>query len=388
MAGGKSYALAAHIIKCQTMWPGSNWVLARYRGKDLKKTTLPIYLEMLPSKMLKRYNKSDGEVELVNNSKTYFSDLEDPNKLKSLNLAGYGIDEATDVPTIDAWNMLTTRLRQRIKGVRYFGLLASNPEPGWVKDLFITEPDDDFSYFEALPADNPTLPEDYIATLEKNLPTALRERYLRGSWDAFDDLIIRPEWVLPHENRKLDWSAKVTFVDPAISEKTVADETAIVTVGVEIISGLIEDIEVRAGRWSFDEIKKNCEEVYQRHKPDRFVVEDVQAQNWLIQDLIKDYAVVGEKVRRDKIYKAMSVQDYFENGRIRVNDNGLRRQLTEFPNGTHDDKADAFFSALRQLKQTGMDEIKVPDHWWKPKKDKYDMSKVQDEFTFYKNYMG
>lgn len=364
MGGGKSTTLSFHIQKCMIKWPRSRWVLARYRGKDLKKTTLPIFMELLPNELIKSYNKTDGLLTLKNMSECIFTDLEDPNKLKSLNLSGFAVEEATDVPDDRAWNMLVTRLRKVIPGVKYFGLATCNPEPGWVKEKWVTDMQDGYRFFPALPSDNKYLPPNYItdtiAALNKS--PALIERYLNGSWDAFDEIIFRPEWVIPETpSKELEFLCKVTFIDPAVSEKTSADETAIVTIGVQEITGKVYELEAIHGRWTKDEIIQQARAVWMRHRADLFCVETTGAQDWLRQDLLKeDIPAISYKPDIDKVRKAISIQHFFEDGRMRINSRDLQRQLIEFPKGVHDDIADALISALVCLKRYSMDVL--PDN--------------------------
>ncbi|MDX1902137.1 MAG: phage terminase large subunit [Gammaproteobacteria bacterium] len=352
MGGGKSFALCWEAIRLSIMYPGNEGLISRFRGKDLRKTTLPILLQMIPQKILAKYNKTDGHVLFKNGSQIHCSDLEDPNKLKSMNLGFFAIDEATDNKTDDAFNMLTTRLRKSIKGIRYFGLLATNPEPGWVKDRFITSPENDFKYFPALPKDNPYLPATYVDDVRRALANrpALIARYLEGSWDAFDDMIFEPQWIIPGMPLS-PHLYKLIFVDPAISEKTTSDETAITTIAFDEYFGIYYEIETVAGRWNFDTIKANIRAAITRHNPNQIHVENVQAQDWLVQDLQSEgLPVVGYRPDKDKIRKAMFVQDMFSRGIVRVNDPDTQRQLIDFPNATHDDRMDALISGLGILK--------------------------------------
>lgn len=356
---GKSFWLCAEVIRLSLMFPGNQGLLARYRYKDLRRSTLPILLQMIPNKIIKSYNKTEGEIILVNKSVIYVSDLEDPNKLKSMNLGFFAIDEATDIPDASAFEMLTTRLRLQLPNIKYFGLLATNPEPGWVKDKFIDNPKSNSKFFAALPKDNPAYSEDYIREVTASLPPALVERYLHGSWEAFDDQIFQPQWIKPWDGITSKDIYKIAFIDPAVSEKQTADDTAIVTVIYDHYHDVYQDVEVIKGKWSFDLIKENARLSFRRQNQAIIWIETVQAQEWLKTDLAKDLPVTGFKPDRDKIRKAYFIQDMFESGKVRVNDPFLRKQLLEFPNGLHDDVADAFISALFVLKKMGL----------KPRKD-------------------
>jgi hypothetical protein len=70
--------------------------------------------------------------------------------------------------------------------IKRFGLLASNPDPGWVKERFIDQKLDDHVFIPALPKDNPHLPIDYVPKLKAIFPESWLKRYLEGDWTAFE----------------------------------------------------------------------------------------------------------------------------------------------------------------------------------------------------------
>lgn len=348
MGSGKSVALCAEVIRLAITFPGNSVLLARHTLKEAKRTTLRTLFELLPPKIVANYNKTDGIVDLKNGSEILFSDLEHGEKLKSLNLGAFAIDEGTET-TDEIFMMLTTRLRKKLPGIKYFGLLASNPEPGWVKDRFITRPSPDYLYVEALTRDNPHLPPEYVKELERDLPPIWKAKYLYGSWDDFGGQIFNPEWIRPSEPG-YEIAAKFTAIDPAISEDEEADETAIVTLGVDY-EGLIHEIETVHGKWSFNEIVSQVEAVFSRHNPELIGVEVVAFQKALA-DVLQSQGlpVISMKADRDKIRRAISVSNLFEQGKVRINTHALQRQLIEFPKATHDDLVDACVYALRIIR--------------------------------------
>lgn len=366
MGSGKSAALCAEVIRLSLKYPGNLIYLARKTLKDLKKTTLTTFFEMLPPKVISDYNKTDGLVTLKNGSQVLLGDLEHTDKLKSLNLGAYAIDEASEASE-DLFLMLNSRLRRKILGIRYFGLLVSNPEPGWLKDRFVDpqlagEPRPDHVFIQALTKDNPHLPEGYLEGLYREFPPLWRTKYLEGSWDVFESQIFKPDWIRPTEGTP-EYAAKFTAVDPAISEHDEADETAIITLGIDY-NGMIHDIECVGGRWSFEKIVDNCEAVYKRHKPDYFGVEYVAFQKALGDVLNKrGVHVIRLKADTDKVRRAISVTDLLEQNRVRVSNQILQKQLLEFPKGSLDDYADAFVYALRMIKNFGQDKYKKPEEF-------------------------
>jgi len=290
-------------------------------------------------------------------------DLEQTDKLKSMNLGWYGIDEASEADE-DRFNMLNTRLRLALPGIRRYGLLASNPEPGWLKDRFVDpqllgQRKEDHIFIQALPTDNPHLPLDYIESLRRDLPPLWRLKYLDGSWEVFDAQIFRPEWLKPSKPMpsKEDIAFRITAVDPAIGEKEENDETAIVTMGIDY-NGIIHELETVHGRWSFNTIVDNCMAVNARHNPEIFAVEYVAFQKAL-GDMLgsKGISVHALKADHDKVRRAISVTHLFEQDKVRVNTHALIKQMIEFPKGSHDDLCDSLVYTLRLFKQFSEEEF-------------------------------
>jgi len=102
-----------------------------------------------------------------------------------MDLGWFGIDQAEETGE-GHFFLLASRLRLRLPGIRYKGLLSANPAPGWVKSRFIEQKLEDHIFIPALPRDNPYLPEDYEANLRKIYPEELVRQLLEGDWDAVE----------------------------------------------------------------------------------------------------------------------------------------------------------------------------------------------------------
>ena len=194
-------------IKLSLKYPGNRGYLARKAFEDLRKTTMQTFFDFCPEGIIKSYNKSLHWLEFVNGSEIQFGDLENRNKLKSLNLGWYGIDEASET-TKDVDLIMQSRLRlksdkpvdnwKKVKQMgkefwipNYYGLYASNPEPCWLKEDFVEEPGTDHVFIRSLPSDNPYLPPDYIESLEANADEDWIKRYLQGDWGTFEGQIYK-----------------------------------------------------------------------------------------------------------------------------------------------------------------------------------------------------
>jgi hypothetical protein len=106
-------------------------------------------------------------------------------RLKSLEIGWFGIDEASET-TESFFLMLGSRLRLKVPWIKYFGLLASNPDPGWLKMRFIDRKLPDHIFVPALPRDNPKLPAGYVQRLTELFPPEWQARFLDGDWGAFE----------------------------------------------------------------------------------------------------------------------------------------------------------------------------------------------------------
>ena len=189
MGGGKSVWLCASIKNACMKWPGSRWYLSRKEAVALKKTTLKTWEAMLHPGLIQRHAKTDCCYIFHGGSEVWYGGLgeeSDKDKIKSMELTGFAIDEASEVDE-SFFLMLASRLRLAVPGVRYQGLMASNPEPGWLRSRFIDQAKPDHVFIPALPSDNPHLSPEYesgLRELYKGNP-AWAKAYLDGDWDAF-----------------------------------------------------------------------------------------------------------------------------------------------------------------------------------------------------------
>lgn len=158
------------------------------------------------------------------------------------------------------------------------------------------------------------------------------------------------------EYEKAKQTMKVyTFIDPAISERQEADDTAIVTIGIDSRSNNVFVLDFIAKRMLPDEI---IDTVFAQYRKwwGRFGCEDVQYQRMLIMEIKKQMRA------RDIFFTLDSIRPQGEkNARIRSTLQGrysghsilhtrnmqrLEEQLLKFPKGKHDDIIDSLASAV------------------------------------------
>lgn len=112
------------------------------------------------------YNVSKGLLTFFNGSEILFRHLEEPNKLKSLNLGFVEIEEMSEVPE-GTFKMLLSRLRQKnIWGdefqYRMFGHTNPEQNKGYIYKYFVEQKHDNYRFIQAPTTQNIYLPEHYV----------------------------------------------------------------------------------------------------------------------------------------------------------------------------------------------------------------------------------
>ena len=201
-AGGGKTALGCLwlIEMCQT-YKGSRWLMGRSKLKALKETTLKTFFELSSELGITNqytYNAQANIIYWNNGSEILLKDLflypSDQNfdSLGSLEICGAFIDECGQL-VFKAWQIVTSRCRYKLKE---FGIIpkvlgSCNPSKNWTYKEFY-EPNKTNTlkpyrkFVQALPTDNPHLPQSYIESL-LSLDSNSRERLYHGNWEYDDD---------------------------------------------------------------------------------------------------------------------------------------------------------------------------------------------------------
>lgn len=83
--------------------------------------------------LIERYNKADGEIELVNGFVFYTIPSDDEEKLRSINAGICHMEEASGIKRT-IYDQILTRLRDPFVKNRLF-MVCSNPDVGWINDV-------------------------------------------------------------------------------------------------------------------------------------------------------------------------------------------------------------------------------------------------------------
>lgn len=197
---GKTDAGVAEAFSLAVEYPGSTGLIARKTRPELRATTQQQFLhgsggppgswQGCPQELIRKFNKTDNRLELINGSIIHFWPLDDPDKLSNLNLGWFLIDQGEEVAE-EMFQMLQGRLRQA--NAPRCGMVLANPNGhDWIWHRNVNPLTD--GYFKnhgmvhAKTTDNPNLPPDYVASLMQ-MPKAWVERFVEGSFDVFSGQI-------------------------------------------------------------------------------------------------------------------------------------------------------------------------------------------------------
>lgn len=199
--------------------------------------------------------------------------------------------------------------------------------------------------------------KEYFEEIKKNSPLFFMSQYQQNpindwSWDFTRD------YFQTYKDLPSDLEI-VTFIDPAISQKQEADNTAIVTIWLQKQSNNIYILEVKARKMLPDEIINEVFKTYLQWKPKRVWIEVVQYQKMLALEIKKQmnirniFFVLDEiSPRGEKEARIRSIlQPRYSNRSIyHWNDCvELELELLKFPNGKHDDIIDAQAWAINMI---------------------------------------
>jgi len=197
---GKTLALLIKMILQSMCFPNNRLLLGRKHISDLERATIPELFELMPSKWYKHRVK-DNIIQFANGSQIVMFGLDAlqsgsqqdikkaQQKLKSLNLGGYYIDQLEEIEE-EVFKSLNSRLRRTTTPIRQ-GNMTCNPANFWAYYFFKVnkEERDDIHLIESSMMDNKAnLPADYIEDQLKNDDSYIK-RFVYGEWSM--DLLLK-----------------------------------------------------------------------------------------------------------------------------------------------------------------------------------------------------
>ena len=203
--GGKSYLGCVWHIYRRTAYPESRGLIGRAKLSNLKESTLVTFFKVaklmgyIPGVHFS-YNGQTHKITWRNGSETILKDLflypSDPDftSLGSTEFTDAFIDEGTEI-TSKAFEIVNSRLRWNMDKYNLIPktLITCNPAPGWVKERYITDNNNQpialkpyQKFVQSLVDDNPD--ESFVRLYKTQLERLTDEydklRLLYGDWDA------------------------------------------------------------------------------------------------------------------------------------------------------------------------------------------------------------
>lgn len=199
--GGKSALGVLWLIEqCQT-YPGIRCLMGRAKLKALKETTLNSFFEQASNLGITdqfNYNAQSGIIYWNNGSEIILKDLyeypSDRNfdSLGSLEITFAFVDECNQI-TYKAWQIVKSRLRYKLNQYNLIPKMLGtcNPAKNWVYSQFYLKNKNntieaDRMFIQALPKDNPHLPQSYLDSL-LSLDENSKQRLYYGNWEYDND---------------------------------------------------------------------------------------------------------------------------------------------------------------------------------------------------------
>jgi PBSX family phage terminase large subunit len=238
---GKTFCGSLLGILICLKYPGVRGLVGAQTYVLLRDTTMKQYFEHLDDMGFKiglhyNYSKSEEKLTFSNGSEILFRHLQEPNKLKSLNLSFVELEEMSDTPE-GTFKMLLSRLRQKIKpewrenGFKYRLFGHTNPESskGWIYKYFVEQKPDNYRLIQAPTTQNKFLEPDFVESLRD----AYDESYYRinvlgefGDYTSglvvkgFNSDNIKELKYLPNQPIHLTWDFNVDPMSLIVAHKT------------------------------------------------------------------------------------------------------------------------------------------------------------------------
>jgi len=204
---GKTLAGCIEAVKQSTKYSHNRGVIMRATYPELRDTTRKTLLNdiyimhadghittLQNSKLIKKYNKTENTLTFINDSEILFINADKADRLKSLSLGWFYLDEATEID-YEIFKMLKGRLSLRYAGFRG-GWLTTNPDTTyhWIYRLFFegegVEHTRKSNYATIITntLENIYLPDDYIEDV-KTYDKQYYDRFILGHWNVFEGVI-------------------------------------------------------------------------------------------------------------------------------------------------------------------------------------------------------
>jgi len=199
---GKSMIMLLRVIyECMSQ-DNNYFLVGRTTYGEIHDVLIKEFMELCHETWINSYTKTPHPTLVLNTfsgktSTIIFRNLDSlsQGELLGLNLGGFAIDQAEDIPEAV---FLTLKGRLRRGGIQHRVFMTSNPKLSWLYRAFKQEPEDNYKLIEASTMENEkNLPAEYIKDL-MNYPPSWKRQYLDGIWDEgllADNIVFAREFI-------------------------------------------------------------------------------------------------------------------------------------------------------------------------------------------------
>lgn len=187
LGSGKTLAGAMKLIKYMLEYPGSEVMVVAPNFPTMRKSTMRTFFQKLPTELIQNYNKSNHELELLNESTAYFASADKPDSLRGPNLSAWWYDEASS-GTHYSFELLIGRLRVG----KPQAIITGTPKGfNWVYDIFANPKKKEPESFLVTSStrENPYLAPGYLSMLERNYSGSFARQEIDGLFVGFEGLV-------------------------------------------------------------------------------------------------------------------------------------------------------------------------------------------------------
>jgi len=198
---GKSHIMLLRAIYECMRQDNNYFLLGRTTYGEIHDVLIKEFFEICHDSWIKEYRKSPHPTIVLHTfnggeSTMIFRNLDKQHKdLLGLNLGGFAIDQAEDIPE-DTFLTLKGRLRR--EGIDHKVFMTSNPKLSWLYRVFKQDPEENYELIEGSTLENEgNLPAEYIADLKRYPPTWYKQ-YVEGIWDETllaDNIVFAREFI-------------------------------------------------------------------------------------------------------------------------------------------------------------------------------------------------
>lgn len=338
----------------------------------------PTYQTMLESwrklvQILKPITENKSEqnkrIDLKTGGSVEFWSLDNPDAGRGRKYATVVIDEAAMIKRLEeAWEQNIQPLLLDYQGEAW---IVSTPKgDNYFKALFDRgyaaneNRDDQWQSWQLPTWDNPFISRDDVEKMRLSMPRLAFLQEIEAQFVSFAGTFIKAEHI--QAGSPPSWMKLYQGVDLAISMKENADYTAIVTLGVDELTGKVWIVDAERRRVGFRDALEFIKAKAARWSPVDIGVEVVQYQAAAVEELLRSTNLPVRKITpdKDKLTRAQSLITRYENMLVWHSTslpNEFTNELLSFgPDCEHDDFVDAAVYAYMLSGDFGRAQLFIP----------------------------